>query len=101
MDTTSMMASSVKNQIDYIITEQIHKTLITNARSYDWFSTTTDHKLGITNIKFRWVHQSFSPQSKKKLLNIQNLSYKTKNQMQRSTERKDIVLEEDVNLQNM
>ena len=42
-----------RNQIDYI-TKQIQKKLITNARSYGGFSTSTDHTLVITNIKFLW-----------------------------------------------
>lgn len=43
-----------RNQIDYIITKQLHKNLIQNSRSYGGTETNTDHKLLITNVNLKW-----------------------------------------------
>ena len=47
-----------RNQIDYIITKQIHQKLITDSRSYSGISTSTDHKLVKAQIKLQWWKMS-------------------------------------------
>ena len=43
-----------RNQIDYILTRNADKMLITDSRSYSGFETDTDHRMVIADIRMEW-----------------------------------------------
>ena len=56
-----------RNQIDYIITKQLHKSLFQDSRSYSGISTSTDHKLVKAVIKLDWWRMKNQKSKSKKI----------------------------------
>ena len=65
----------IRNQIDFIIMSNKHRSFVTNARSYSGICTETDHKLVKTNTHFQWQY-IYSKQNKEIKINTQNFNTK-------------------------
>ena len=54
-DTDTGAVNTIFNQIDYIICDQNHKHILTDARSYSGTETHSDHRLVVTRIEVNWA----------------------------------------------
>ena len=58
--TDTGAVNTIFNQIDYIICDQKHKHILTDARSYSGTETHSDHRLVVTRIEVNWAKMYLS-----------------------------------------
>ena len=86
-DPGTSTVNTIFNQIDYIICDQKHKHLLTDARSYSGTETHSDHRLVVTRIEVNWSKMYLKKPTvqKEKIIDTEKLINDTDTQMQYQT----------------
>ena len=66
-DKTTGTVVPIYNQIDYILSKQIHRQVLTGAHSYNGGHTTSDHRILVSRFKLPRMFRTFSTSQKSKL----------------------------------